>query len=104
MSTSGTIPPLNKGNNSYACIISEKANVLNDYFSFVSTIDDNEVPLPHFENRTQSILSETNINNSEVIDILKTLKVNKATGPDGISHRLLKNTATTITVPLTKFF
>ena len=89
-SKSGTIPPLNKGNNSYAYINSDKANVLNDFFSSVSTIDDNEVPLPHFENRTQPFFSEININNSEVIDILKTLKVNKATGPDGISHRMLK--------------
>ena len=86
----GKIPPLNKGNNSYAYINSENANVLNDFFSSVSTIDDNEVPLPHFEKRTQSIPSEIKINNSEFIDILKTLKVNKATGPDGISHRLLK--------------
>ena len=58
-------------------------------FISVSTIDDNEVPLPHFEKRTQSIIS----------DILKTLKVNKATGPDGISHRMLINTATNIANP-----
>ena len=45
----GTISPLNKGNNSYAYINSEKANALKDFLSFVSTIDDNEVPLPHFD-------------------------------------------------------
>ena len=50
-SKSETIPPLNKGNNSYAYINSEKANVFNDFFSSVSTIDDNEVPLPHFEKK-----------------------------------------------------
>ena len=89
-SKSGTIPPLNKGEHSYAYINSAKANVLNDFFSSVSTNDDNEVPLPHFDKRTQSILSEININNTEVIDILKTLKENEATGLDGISHRMLK--------------
>ena len=41
---------------------------------------------------------------SEVVDVLRILKVNKASGPDGISHRMLKNTSQTISVPLTKLF
>ena len=40
----------------------------------------------------------------EVVDVLRILKVNKASGPDGISHRMLKNTSHTISVPLTKLF
>ena len=41
---------------------------------------------------------------SEVVDVLRVLKINKASGPDGISHRMLKNTSHTISVSLTKLF
>ena len=41
---------------------------------------------------------------SEVIDVLKLLKLNKATGPDGISNRMLKLTHSTVSYPLTKLF
>ena len=37
-------------------------------------------------------------------DVLGILKVNKASGPDGISHRMLKNTCRTVAVPLCKLF
>ena len=40
----------------------------------------------------------------EVKKILKSLNVNKATGPDGISNFLLKNTADVLAKPLCKFF
>ena len=40
---------------------------------------------------------------SEVVDVLRSLKVNRASGSDGISHRMLKNTSKTISVPLTKY-
>ena len=55
-----TVPPLSKGNNSYAYINSEMANVLM-FFSSVSTIDDKEVLLPHFEKRIQSFFSKISI-------------------------------------------
>ena len=40
----------------------------------------------------------------EVKKILKSLNVNKATGPDGISNFLLKNTADVLAKPLCKLF
>ena len=58
----------------------------------MSTIDDANVVLPNFELRTSNTLSKINILQSEVIDILNVLKVNKAIGPDGISRRMLKYT------------
>ena len=70
----------------------------------MSTIDDANVNLPNFELRTINTLSNINILQSEVIDILNLLKVNKATGPDGISHRMLKYTSETISVPSIKLF
>ena len=41
---------------------------------------------------------------SEVVDVLRILKINKASGPDGINYRMLKNTIHITSVPLTKFF
>ena len=42
--------------------------------------------------------------NRKKIDILKILKLNKATGPDGISNRMFKSTCNTVCVPLSKLF
>lgn len=98
------IPPLYIDNNKYAYTNIEKADTLNIFFSSISTIDDANVPLPDFEKRTDSVLSQLIINPSEILDVLKVLKVNKATGPDGISHRMLKNTSKTIAIPLTKLY
>ena len=45
-----------------------------------------------------------NIETSEDIDVLSTLQLNKAVGPDGISHRMLKYTCHSIATPLCKLF
>ena len=39
-----------------------------------------------------------------MVDFFKILKLNKATGPDGISNRMLKLTHSTVSYPLTKLF
>ena len=49
-------------------------------------------------------MQEIILSESEVLDILKTLKTNKATGPDEIRPLLLKNTAYVIVGPLTLLF
>ena len=98
------ITPLRTDNNEYSYTNEENSEVLNNVFCTVSTIDDANVNLPNFELRTNNTLSNINILQSEVIDILNLLKVNKAIGPDGISHRMLKYTRKTISVPLTKLF
>ena len=84
------VPPLSNADDSYSFSDQDKATTLNDYFCSLSTIDDLNIELPVFENRTEISLSHIVITQSEVTDILNTLKVNKATGPDGISHRMLK--------------
>ena len=82
------VPPLSNADDSYSFSDQDKATTLNDYFCSISTIDDLNIELPVFENRTEISLSHIVITQSEVTDILNTLKVNKATGPDGISHRM----------------
>ena len=68
----------------------EKANSLNNYFANQSYIDDsfNEV---HDERLyvINDSLDSINVMPSEVLDILKTLKTGKASGPDGINNKIL---------------
>ena len=44
------------------------------------------------KNRTNTDIVDINILESEIADIFGSLKVNKACGPDGTSHRMLKYT------------
>ncbi|MEW8548488.1 MAG: reverse transcriptase family protein [Candidatus Thiodiazotropha sp.] len=102
--TCSIIPPLKKTDENYAFDDDEKVTVLNDYFCSISSIDDAYIALPYFENRTESSIENISITQSEVTDILSNLKVNKASGPDGISHRMLKYTSHTVAKPLCYLF
>ena len=99
--TSINIPPLHKQDNTLAFSDFEKAQELNSYFASISTIDDTNTDLPYFENCCNVDFTQIRITESEVVDVLKLLKLNKATGPDGISNRMLKITHSTISYPLT---
>ena len=52
--STATIPPLCRTNNTYAFDLNEKATTLNEYFCKISTIDDADVELLRFENRTET--------------------------------------------------
>ena len=45
-----------------------------------------------------------NITSKDVQDIIKSLKVNKASGMDVVSHRILKKAIDSISKPLCKIF
>ncbi len=98
------IPPLQftlkTGEQSIAYSNAEKAEVLNDYFSSISFLDDNEAKLPKFHSVCNNVISDICILEQEVIDIVSILQVNKAVGPDNISHKMLKSTMYTIAKPL----
>ena len=98
------IPPLKMHNGDYAFTDIEKASTLNDYFCTISSVDDSNTELPFFETRTNNEIADINILESEIVDKLGSLKVNKACGPDGISHRMLKYICKTTAVPLCKLF
>ena len=102
--TSTNIPPLHIGDNKFAFSNQEKADVLNNFCISVSDIEEANIPLPNFNSRTESVLSQIQFSESEVKDILNILKINKATGPDGISNRVLKHTSKSIAKPLSKLF
>ena len=80
----------------------DKCEALNTYFSDISCVDSSGTSLPPLSMRTHSVFSNVLATESEIEHILKGLDINKACGPDQISHRLLKLTAHAITSSLTK--
>lgn len=82
----------------------EKCNLLNKYFCSISNLDDENVQVPEFHNRTNNILCDIHINLNEIIDVLKILDPNKASGPDLISHRMLKFCPEKVAIPLKIIF
>ena len=103
--TSSVIPPLldNVGN-TVTSGDQEKANLLNNYFCSISNVDDNGIEIPDFETRTNASFNNLQITHIEVCDILRNLKLGKASGCDLISHQMLKYTSDTINKPLSILF
>ena len=82
---------------------STKANMLNSYFiSNFSTGSDlsSTTPSP----TAIPTLSEISCSNAEVYQLLKSLKIKTASGPDGISSRMLQVCASTISSYLSTLF
>ena len=82
----------------------EKCELLNIYFSFISSLEDANIPLPDIEHRTNNFLRDIVITTDEIVDIIKILNPNKASGPDIISHKMLKLCPEKIAVPLQIMF
>ena len=91
---SASVPPLystdENGDIKMYTTDKEKADCLNDYFTSISWVCDENVQLPEFQKITNSTLQDITISENEVKDILSTLNVNKASGPDSISHKMHK--------------
>jgi hypothetical protein len=68
----------------------EKCELLNTYFSFISSLEDANVPLPDIELKIDNFLRDIVITTEEIVDIIKIINPNKASGPDIISHKMLK--------------
>ena len=59
----------------------EKCELLNKYFSFISSLEDANVPLPDIELKTDNFLRDIVITTEELVDIIKIIYPNKASGP-----------------------
>ena len=86
--SSSSIPPLYDTINDTIVVDEiEKANLLYSFFVLQSSLDDAVHLLPNEGIRNgEYSLSSIRINPPEVKDILKPLKVGKASGPDGINN------------------
>jgi hypothetical protein len=85
-----TIPPLEVDD----IIISddkEKAESFNEFFLSVTSLDDSNTRLPVDQPIVTGIfLDSLHVTESDVLDQLKILDINKSYGPDGISPKLIK--------------
>ena len=71
----------------------ETATALNTYYHSVFTDDDPLSASPSFPARTQERLSDVSFTTDSVEDVLGSLNANKASGPDGVETRLMKECA-----------
>ena len=78
-----------------------KANLFNDFFREQCRPITNDSSLPNKQIiETGTILSDFNIGTDAIIKLIRSLDPNKAHGCDGISTRMLKLCATSISKPL----
>ena len=93
-------------NNKPITTSSDKAQCFNQFFAEQQTLP--PIPfnqqLPPINFITNSRLDQIETNENEVQNIIKTLDIGKANGPDGISNRLIKATAIAISQPLAQLF
>ena len=92
---SNEIPPIQifneRGIKSMAYSDFDKIEALNMYFSSTSSIDDSNETLQTCIICVMILLCNITINKQEVMYIISVLTVNKAIGPDFISHKMLKS-------------
>ena len=70
----------------------DKANAFNNFFAMQTELDDSNAVLPNLK-EPEYRLADITIDESEVDDALKILNSSKASGPDLINPRLLKEGA-----------
>ena len=82
----------------------EKADIFNTFFVSHSTIDRNLEWDPGDPPPSETHLDNINFTSHEVYKILNNLDISKATGPDRIGYRLLREAAGSISHVLSKLF
>ena len=103
--TKSSIPPLEFNNVIYTdeC---DKANILNSYFQSQTLLNEENAVLPNLPDidRLNSHLDNIVFTKLEVESVLKTLVVGKASGPNGLSNRILRELASEISTPFCALF
>ena len=85
----------------------EKADCFGLYFSQKCSLHDRELTsesVPHLPSRSPSSIDRIYFRQANVLRQLKRLDASKASGPDGISCRVLKECATELALPLSRLF
>ena len=80
----------------------QKIAELFNFFLSHSNVDSSNVHLPDDNGSPDFVLDSVVASENEVYDLLQSLDVNKSTGHDGISARMLKGAGMAIVKPLTK--
>lgn len=98
-----SIPPIDS-NGELISDDSVKSELFNNFFSEQSRLNDGVKIPPDITDLQNDGLHQVIITETEVEDILKTLDTSKATGPDLINPRLLKEASDILKRPLCKLF
>ncbi|CAI9719265.1 Hypothetical predicted protein [Octopus vulgaris] len=95
------IADLKRSDGSKTTTDKEKADLLNTFFQSVSTVEkEGDLPdMPEYTHDTE--LTNLNISVEKVHKQLRSLKIAKAPGPDGISPRILYELSDVLTLPIT---
>ena len=100
-----SIPTLHDGNTgTSANSDQEKVDLLNAFFCRQSTVNPGNTSLPAHNIVNESSINEIEIKTQDVSDVLRNLKTNKASGPDEISPKLLREGAEQLSPPLANLF
>lgn len=81
-----------------------KAKLLNIFFQSVFNIDTDTDELPHIDTKTEERLTTVVFNEEIVTKHLNLVNETKSQGADSIHPKLIKETVTSITIPVTKIF
>ena len=82
----------------------DKASLLNDFFVGQTNLDESQASLPSDTPTPDNNLNSISTSPSDVASTLKSLQLGKATGPDAINNRILKELATPLSFPLSDLF
>ena len=82
----------------------QKADVFNNYFVSQSSLDQSRVWHPGQPPPSPFTISDLNITEHDVFKIVSSLDLGKATGPDGIGNKLLREAAPCISGVLARLF
>ena len=92
------IGKLKCGNNKFTLHNLETANCLNNYFASVFSRDTKTMPI--CDKCSDLQMTECKLTRSKINEVLKTLKHDRAHGPDNLSSRVLKELGETTVDPL----
>ena len=82
----------------------DEASLLNDFFVGQTNLDKSQASLPSDTPIPDNNLNSISTSTSEVASTSKSLQLGKATGPDAINNRILKELATPLSFPLSDLF
>ena len=99
-----SIPPIEHNDRIYTSE-HDKANILNSFFQSQSFLNDKNAPLPAIlPTMLESELNSIVLTTDEVDSVLKILPVGKATGPNGLSNRILRELSHELSIPYFSLF
>ena len=100
---SSSVPPLYKDNINYT-EEGDKATLMNNFFVAQSELDETQATLPPDITLPEHSLNFLSSSPFKVETMLKSLQLGKATGPDAINNRVLKELAKPLSFPLSDLF